>query len=92
MKTYLEKLNAAAKACAMSKTNKVYKTLASFAFATYKFAKIRPVSVSGTCRFKHYDDRRNAFITMLTYMGMTYEIGNDAPKKGKLGWYIKVTL
>lgn len=91
MKTYLEKLNAAAKACGMSKTNKVYKTLLT-SIDESNVMIIRPVRVSGTCKYKHYDDRRTAFITMLTYMGMTYEIGNDAPKQGKLGWYIKVTL
>lgn len=54
---------------------------------------IRPIWQSGSGRYARYsDDHTKEYCEYIKSLGYTYELGNDAPKGGKLGDYIKVIV
>lgn len=51
---------------------------------------IRPVYVSGAKRFASNQDHTLAITRLLDLLGVKYESGNDAPRGGLTGNYIKI--
>jgi len=51
---------------------------------------IRPVYVSGSKRFASNQDHTYAISKLLDLLGIKYESGNDAPRGGLTGNYIKI--
>lgn len=51
---------------------------------------LRPVTKTGRGRHSRYEDRRGETLNILSFLGVNYEIGNDAPKGGLTGTTVKV--
>lgn len=57
------------------------------------YVMFRPVGVTGSLRYAKYTvDHTDDIIAACDVMGYEYETGNDAPKGGKTGKYIKVLI
>lgn len=76
------------KAKRLSKNSLVYKTLVALETGEL----VRPVYSQGST-WKHSSlvDFTVGLRAALDLMGVEYEVGNDAPKGGKTGAYVKVT-
>lgn len=53
--------------------------------------KIRPCYTSGTGRFTSNQDHTSSLCAILDLIGLKYERGNDAPRGGATGQFVKVT-
>lgn len=51
---------------------------------------IRPCYTSGSGRFTSNQDHTEAICKTLTEIGVTYTTGNDSPRGGKTGKFIKI--
>lgn len=68
----------------------------SFAYKTAKSVingerVIRPCHTSGSGRFTTNLDYTSDVMQILSLLGVKYEIGNDSPRGGKTGNFIKIT-
>lgn len=87
--------NRLAKRYTGSKSTVAYKVLTDLVDntnKTYMIASglIRPVYVSGAKRFASNQDHTLAISKLLDLLGVKYESGNDAPRGGLTGNYIKI--
>ncbi len=79
-----------------SKTSKAYRIVKDLingtnkTFAIERKNLIRPVDTSGAGRFTSNLDYTNDVEKLLALLGVKYESGNDAPRGGKTGNFIKV--
>jgi len=77
-----------------SKTSIAYKIVVDLINNTNKtymvYNLIRPVKTSGSGRFTSNMDYTADTESLLTLLGVKYESGNDAPRGGATGSYIKV--
>lgn len=78
-----------------SKNTKAYQILVDLTSATNNTFlvygnEIRPVHTSGSKRFIKNLDYTQAVCSLLDLVGLKYEVGNDSPRVGKTGTYIKV--
>lgn len=51
---------------------------------------IRPCKVTGTGMFAHTSDYTYQILELLTKLKLKFEVGNDAPRGGKSGDFIKI--
>lgn len=65
----------------INQTNKTYMV---------KDSVIRPCYTSGSGRFTSNQDHSLIVSSLLNLLGIKYETGNDAPKGGATGKYIKI--
>ncbi len=87
--------NRLAKRYTGSKSTVAYKVLTDLVENTNKTymissGLIRPVYVSGAKRFASNQDHTLAITRLLDLLGVKYESGNDAPRGGLTGNYIKI--
>lgn len=88
--------NRLAKRYTGSKTAIAYKVLTDLTEGTNKTYMIedgkiiRPVYVSGSKRFASNQDHTYAISNLLDLLGVKFESGNDAPRGGLTGNYIKI--
>ena len=84
IKKRLEKIN-------VSKTSSSYKLLTEWLNASDNYV-IRPCWTSGRGRFCTNLDYTEQLKHLLTSLNVRYESGNDAPRGGKCGNFIKIML
>lgn len=60
-------------------------------FLTAGEASIRPIFYQGTGRYTSVVDRSNEVKHILTTAGVEFVEGNDAPRGGRVGYFIIVT-
>ena len=87
--------NRLAKRYTGSKSTVAYKVLTDLVENTNKMymissGVIRPVYVSGAKRFASNQDHTLAITRLLDLLGVKYESGNDAPRGGLTGNFIKI--
>jgi hypothetical protein len=60
---------------------------------TYKISGniVRPVHTSGSGRFTTNMDYTKDCTNLFTFLGLKFEVGNDSPRKGLTGNFIKIT-
>ena len=84
IKKRLEKMN-------VSKTSSSYKLLTEWLNASGNYV-IRPCWTSGRGRFTTNLDYTEQLKSLLTSLNVRYISGNDAPRGGKCGNFIKIIL
>lgn len=71
----------------------VLKTLCSYNKSRPCYVVFRPIGTTGSNRYARYTvDHTDDIINACKALGLVYEIGNDAPKGGKLGKFLKVLI
>lgn len=71
----------------------VVKVLESYREKAPCYLIFRPVGVTGSLRYAKYTvDHTDNILNACELMGYEYETGNDAPKGGKTGNFIKVLI
>lgn len=71
----------------------VLKALESYKEKRPCYVVFRPVGVTGSLRYAKYTvDHSDDIIAACELLGYEYETGNDAPRGGKTGKYIKVLI
>lgn len=78
-----------------SKATKAYQMVSDMINQTNKTyavrgAIIRPCYASGSGRFTSNQDHTSAVVNILNLLGIKYQSGNDAPKGGLTGNFIKI--
>ena len=71
--------------------SKIFDMLFSLVDASSKKIIIRPVSETGSGKWTSVDDKTIELTKLLDKLCIEYTKGNDAPKGGVLGTYIKIT-
>lgn len=59
-------------------------------YASWEEKKIRPITQVGRGRYLRYVDHTADYCAKLDAYGVAYELGNDAPRGGRLGAYILI--
>lgn len=71
----------------------VLKGLESYKEKGSCYVVFRPVGITGSKRYAKYTvDHTDDIVNACELLGLGYETGNDAPKGGKLGKFIKVLV